>query len=262
MDGEGGLVSKLGARLERAGERAPLRLPKVLVINDAAVLRDMLRIVLTSHAEDVLTARGLRDGLERIAQNADLALVVCDVTLKDGDGFELLETLRKLEPPKPEVILVTRSADAPTEERAKRLGAIRLLRKPISFRDIAGALLDARGPRDSREPRRRTSGRACLIGPANGGDRAGASELCWDMRDISASGAFIETESALPLGTTLDLSLDFERGVPVRVTGEVVRAQEPSWTRPGGVGIRFLDASSDAQLHLEAHVAEAGDRIW
>ena len=46
-------------------------------------------------------ARGIRDGMTVIAENADLALVLSEVELIDGNGFKLLEYVCSLEEPRP-----------------------------------------------------------------------------------------------------------------------------------------------------------------
>jgi hypothetical protein len=44
----------------------------------------------------------------------------------------------------------------------------------------------------------------------------------------------------------------------VRVSGEVVRIQEPDWGQPGGVGLRFVEFGAGARMRLAEHVASVG----
>ena len=73
------------------------QLGKALVISESSVLRDMLRLVLASHARAVFVARGIGVAMTIIAQNADVALVLSDIELIDGSGFKVLKYVRSLE---------------------------------------------------------------------------------------------------------------------------------------------------------------------
>ncbi len=215
---------------------------KALVISESSVLREMLRLVLAPRAGTVLVARSIRDGMTVIAKNADTALVLSDVELIDGSGFNLLEYVRSLEEPRPDVILLTSNASDPEAERAAKLGALGLLRKPICYRDIATVLRRSKDPRfEQRAERKRSNARAYLLDagrPAEGPDAA-VAQLVWYVRDLSATGAFLETETSLPIGMNLDLLLELG-SKNARLTAEVVRVQVPSWEYSGGVGVSFV----------------------
>jgi CheY-like chemotaxis protein len=239
-----------------------IRLSKVLVVTGSVVLAEMLERILGCHSERVLTAASLEGALKRIAQHADVDLVISDVTLPDGDGLRLLDHVRRLESPKPRVILLSGRRVAGESERAFALGAIGYLMKPICFRDVAGVLRQAVGPLGVRSARRRSSAQACLLDPPRkGGSGSERSQLFWYVRDLSATGAFLETESPIPVGTRFDLSLDLD-GLEARVTAEVVRVQEPGWGRTGGVGVRFVAFGQEARERLREHVAGADDRSF
>ena len=98
-------------------------------------------------------------------------------------------------------------------------------------------MLDARTPDDS--------------------DQGALRQLVWYLRDVSASGAFLEADSPLPLGTRLELELELEpRSRAIGVTAEVVRNQEPSWRTGAGVGVRFVALGSETQARLSDWVAD------
>ena len=165
--------------------------------------------VLGAHSGQVVIARGLREGENRIACHCDLDLVITDVSLPDGDGFALLKSISLLEDPKPRVILIARYPAEEEERRASAMGAIGYLGKPICFRDIAGVLRRHGGNWNTqRKLRRRTSGRACLLERNGSRDTHKPALLFWYIRDLSASGAFLETESPIPVGRELELYLE------------------------------------------------------
>ena len=238
------------------------QLGKVLVTANSPVLGDMLVRILARRAETVMIAWGVREGLTRIAENADLDLVLSDLELTDGDGFLLLECVRALEKPKPKIILVSGTHVESDASRAVELGAIGLLVKPIRFRDVARLLRSASGAVEPRSRRRRWGGPVFLVDAGGGSTRSGAiPQLLWYVRDLSSSGAFLETETPLPLRSRLELALPVGSS-DVRVTAEVVRVQQPSWERPGGVGVRFIDSPPAVEDLLDQHVAEAGSEAY
>lgn len=234
-----------------------LQLSKVLVASPSRVLSELLARLLCCHAATVLTAATLAEALDHLAENDDLSLVLVELLLPDGDGLRLLERVRELEDPKPRVILVSGRSDPAHERRGAELGAVGFLTKPICFRDIAGALRGATQPLDSRALRRRTSGRAFVIEPTRSDHERERSELFWYIRDLGPTGAFLETESPLPVGSALDLSIDVGTA-EVRVVAEVVRVQQPSWSHSGGVGVRFVGLGAEETALLRRHVDEAG----
>ncbi len=75
--------------------------------------------------------------------------------------------------------------------------------------------------------------------------------------NLSTGGFFLATDRLLPLGTRLDLLLDFEaEGRQVKATGVVVwenGLERPK--QPRGFGVRFLMLGKDDRLFLEAWVA-------
>jgi CheY-like chemotaxis protein len=194
----------------------------------------------------VLTSASVWDGLRHVAKHADIGLVLCDVELPDGDGFRLLEFVRSLEEPTPKVVLLTERRDEAQARRARELGAVALLAKPISFDDIAGALLAPGASGGARSPRHRPMLRAVVLEsePA-GAAPARRPQLVWAVRDLSRSGAFLETAAPLPVGLRMEISLQLG-ALEVHATAEVVRNQAPSWEHPAGAGIRFLQLSDRA----------------
>ncbi|HEY5658236.1 MAG TPA: response regulator [Myxococcota bacterium] len=232
------------------------RLSKVLVVGDSAALRDVLRLAFSEHADRVLTASSIGEAEHRIAEHCDIEVVVSDLELPDADGFRLLSLLAALEEPKPRVNLLTAQASEAESSRAYQMGAIGVLSKPIALRDIAAVLKQQSGHwNGARAPRRRSDGRACVVDRAREAAASGGRpQLFWYMRDVGETGAFLETESPIPVGTKLDLALDVDTST-VHVTAKVVRVQEPSWGASGGVGVQFVDYGIDARTQLTRYVA-------
>jgi PilZ domain/Predicted nucleotide-binding protein containing TIR-like domain len=66
-----------------------------------------------------------------------------------------------------------------------------------------------------------------------------ARSVAMRVVDISVTGALLETNGAIPVGTRLDLEIELENGDRVQVAARVVRVQHPGWQRTGGIGVKF-----------------------
>lgn len=105
----------------------------ILVVDDDPVMRSTIAYDLTRKGFQVLDAGSGQEALE-VARNHPIALVLSDIRMPQGDGIELLKSLRLLNPSLPVVILMTGYADISTED-AIRGGALTVLQKPFR-RDV------------------------------------------------------------------------------------------------------------------------------
>ncbi|MCA9532531.1 MAG: response regulator [Myxococcales bacterium] len=76
----------------RRGSGVITRMPRVLVVENDPILREMLQLALEMHDLKVVVAAGRAEAL-RTTDHFDVAVV--DLNLDDGDGLELIETLRQ-----------------------------------------------------------------------------------------------------------------------------------------------------------------------
>lgn len=213
----------------------------VLVVDDSKVFSAAMQTVLAPHADEVAVAHSVGQALDALAQQ-EPSLLIADVVLPDGDGFEILEQLREHD--ETGSILVTSRRTSAGARRAFKLGALDYLPKPITLRDIASAWATRSG-RVETEPRVK----AAPLGFALLGERDADVGLCWEIADLSLGGAFLLTGAPVEIGRVLPLSLRV-REASISVLAEVVRVQEPSWSAPGGIGVKLqpLDDSSGSRL--------------
>ena len=61
--------------------------------------------------------------------------VLLDIKMPDMDGFEVLEELRKIDPAV-KAIMITGVDDRTSQERAKKLGAVDYVVKPLDLEDL------------------------------------------------------------------------------------------------------------------------------
>jgi two-component system response regulator HydG len=102
--------------------------PTVLVVDDKANMLALLSKVLGKSAR-VVTAKGVRSALA-VLERESVATVVCDLRMADGDGLEVLRSVRSRWPGVP-FILMTAYASVPTAVQAMREGAYDYITKPF-----------------------------------------------------------------------------------------------------------------------------------
>ena len=122
-----------------AGEGGDASLPRLLVADDNADLRDYLRRLLGRHWHVQLAANGAQ--ALALAQQHPPYLVLADVMMPELDGFALLQRLREL--PRlatVPVILLTARASEEAAIEGLRAGADDYIAKPFSPRELLARL--------------------------------------------------------------------------------------------------------------------------
>jgi CheY-like chemotaxis protein len=129
-----------------ASRRAGVR--RILLVDDDAASRTLLRITLPSAEFVVLEAGDAEDALDIIAEQPP-ALVVLDWNLPGRSGAEVLAELAERHPGVPVIVL---TADGRQREAAAALGARTFLTKPFSPLELLAAVdeLTAVGEPDQR----------------------------------------------------------------------------------------------------------------
>jgi chemotaxis protein histidine kinase CheA/CheY-like chemotaxis protein len=103
---------------QRATPRAPRR---VLVVDDSAIIRHLLSLVLAAGGYEVLTADNGRQALRRCEERLP-ELIVSDFDMPEMDGLQMLGNVRARWPSLP-VIIFTNHESAELRQRAQSLGA-------------------------------------------------------------------------------------------------------------------------------------------
>jgi PAS domain S-box-containing protein len=107
------------------------RKPKVLVVDDEKILRDLLHRAITSEGCEVLMATTCAEALEAIkAQPLDLLLI--DKNLPDGSGLDVIATLRGHDHLTP-VIVMTGYSDTASAIQAVALDVFSYQCKPLDL---------------------------------------------------------------------------------------------------------------------------------
>ena len=109
----------------------------VLVVDDEPGMRTALRANFLRHGWRVETATGVRDAA-RAFELTSFDLVVSDIRMRDGDGFEVMCSVQK-NSPTTAVILLTAFGSVPEAVESMRSGAFDYLTKPVSFEQLQAA---------------------------------------------------------------------------------------------------------------------------
>lgn len=110
----------------------------VLVIDDSASIRSIVRVYLMSRGFEFLEAdSGARALL--LARLSPVDLIIADVNMPRMDGIEFVRELRKNPSAKVKnvpVILLTANAEPDLEQRGRDAGANAFARKPVSSQQL------------------------------------------------------------------------------------------------------------------------------
>jgi DNA-binding NarL/FixJ family response regulator len=103
---------------------------KVLLIDDHVLIREALQGILKELRPDttVLEATNCSQAMRLAEEHSDLEVILLDLNLPDGDGFNLLAKLRKLYPAV-SIVVLSATNDRDTVMRALDLGAVGFIPK-------------------------------------------------------------------------------------------------------------------------------------
>ncbi len=135
-------------RNESEGARPDVTLRALVVVDDAD-FRSGLAEAVRLEGFSTATAGSLAEARRRLAESPP-HLVLVDLSLPDGSGFDLL---KEIEPNggSPEVVLVTGQATVGTAVEALRLGAADYLTKPVDFTRVKSILANLARARELKE---------------------------------------------------------------------------------------------------------------
>ena len=111
----------------------------VLIVEDEADLAQTCARLLRRSGHEVSTARTQAAALDALAGRTS-RLLVCDVSLPDGDGLEVVRAAKRLSPPVPAIVM-TAHPSAAGRHQALASGADAYLMKPFTVAAFA-ALVD------------------------------------------------------------------------------------------------------------------------
>lgn len=118
----------------------------VLVVDDSAVMRQMIKRMITLHVKEtgVCEAGNGIEALEVLGKQK-VDLILCDINMPMMNGEQLLERIRATPAlAATKVLLVSTEGSASRIERLTKMGA-RFLRKPFSHEKLKAEIAEALG---------------------------------------------------------------------------------------------------------------------
>jgi DNA-binding NtrC family response regulator len=110
----------------------------VLVVDDDAMIRGLVRAVLQREALEIEEAQTGHEAIKRLKEKRYDA-VVLDIMMGDGSGHEVLEALAE-QRPNVKCVVVISAMSAPNIENIASLNVHAKLRKPFDINDLLQAV--------------------------------------------------------------------------------------------------------------------------
>ncbi|MCK4784094.1 MAG: response regulator [Desulfobacteraceae bacterium] len=140
-----------------------LRGMRVLVVDDNATFRELIKEMLESFTFEVTVAASGKEGLAKLEKDSEknpYELVIIDWRMPEMDGIKVSQLIKnhpKL-PKIPAVILVTAFGREEVMQRFQKAGLDGFLFKPISYSLLFDTIIEIFGYKDSRKPLIMTKG--------------------------------------------------------------------------------------------------------
>ncbi len=121
----------------------PRSSPKLLAIDDSALIHRLLRARLRSERIEIHTAQSGKEGL-RLAASIMPEVILLDMDLPDGSGYSVLRRL-KSDPALHDipVIFLSRSGETADKVRGLEMGAIDFITKPFEMAELTARVRSA-----------------------------------------------------------------------------------------------------------------------
>ena len=233
-----------------------LELTRVLIVDESQLGREALEAVVSSHVEQVITAKSAAEGLAIVDRVHELSLVVACVPLGHVDTDALVARVVKKPEPRARLILVESKPGELDNLRFADLGADGYLAKPIMFRDITRVLKRAQqggAAEIAYRVRSEHVGYATRRATAAERGKRDFAHSAWAIHDLSVTGAFLETHGPIEIGTVIGLELAIGNTI-VHAEARVMRVQAPCWEHVAGVGVAFTAFAEGHALRLRQFV--------
>ena len=112
---------------------------KVMIVDDSRTIRQQVSFTLSKGGYEVVEAEDGVEGLSKLAENSDIAMIISDVNMPNMNGLEMVEKMKENGVSIPIVMLTTEGA-SDLIERAKAAGAKGWLVKPFKPEQLVAAV--------------------------------------------------------------------------------------------------------------------------
>lgn len=107
---------------------------KILVIDDEAMIIDVMKVILEDMGYSVTGFQDSREGEKEAIEN-DYDLIVVDIRMPEKNGAEVTKSILKVKP-ESKILIITAYPTDPLAKQALDAGALSLLKKPFEVGKI------------------------------------------------------------------------------------------------------------------------------
>src|SRR5688572_2332453 len=221
-------------------------LKTVLVADDTAFVRDRFKAALEGAGHRTLTVRTGPELLARLRQEPGLVdLLVLDLRLPQGQGMELLRTIRRIDKMRPVVVVFSGTIASAAEVRdLSALGVSGYVNEYTAVQHILPSLSPHLFPDDYN---RRSSPR--VVTGISVSYRFGNTIAAALTLNISQGGLAVRTTSPLDVGTPVKLRFRLPAGKEIEAEARV------AWVdRRVGMGLQFTKVDAPAQAAIDTFI--------
>lgn len=223
---------------------------KILLVDDEAELREIIKEDLMAKGHEVLEASGGHRAIEIFDSEADIDLVITDVMMDDGTGLELLDHVKSKNVERPSVVLLSAFADIEVEEAYDR-GAEAFFPKPFNRKALLETVDRLLEP--ISEKWRRKSGRIDIdqhieLGVSVPDFTAAATRA--SVLNIGRGGMFLAWGDEMPEpGELVSFKISFLKADSIEFTGKGivrwVRLERDASNSLPGIGLEFTELEGE-----------------
>jgi len=114
---------------------------KILIVDDSKTIRQQVNFTLTKSGYTVVEAEDGNDGIKKLSENPDCALVISDVNMPNLDGLQMLEKIKSdSKYANLPVVMLTTEGGQDLILRAKNAGAKGWIVKPFKPEQLIAAV--------------------------------------------------------------------------------------------------------------------------
>lgn len=112
---------------------------RILAVDDNEDTRFVLGMLLGLQGAQVTTVGSAREALEAV-ENARFDAFICDISLPDGDGYELMREIRRRVGDGAPAVAMTGFSGTDADAEARAAGFQLRMTKPVEFDELAATL--------------------------------------------------------------------------------------------------------------------------
>lgn len=105
---------------------------RVLVVDDSATVRQQVGVALKQAGYEMIEAVDGADGLDKLASDGEIAMVICDINMPRMSGLEMIEQVAQNKGIKKiPIVMLTTEGQPALIQRARQAGAKGWIVKPF-----------------------------------------------------------------------------------------------------------------------------------